>query len=145
MDENDVRYVLRHPAAMIGSDGSAVSPEPPLNMGRPHPRFYGAFPRVLGHYARDENLFPLEQAVYKMTGFPAKKMGLDAKGILEPGRDADLVVFDPDRIIDTATFEDPHQFPEGIVHVIVGGQFVVRDGAQTAELPGRPLRGPQAA
>ena len=145
MDENDVRYVLRHPAAMIGSDGSAISPEPPLSMGFPHPRFYGAFPRVLGHYARDENLFPLEEAVYKMTGFPAKKMGLDAKGILEPGRDADLVVFDPDRIIDKATFEDPHQFPEGIVHVMVGGRFVVRDGAQTAELPGRALRGPQAA
>ena len=145
MDENDVRYVLRHPAAMIGSDGSAISPQPPLGIGFPHPRYYGAFPRVLGHYARDENLFPLEEAVYKMTGFPAKKMRLDAKGIIEPGRDADLVVFDPDRIIDTATFENPHQFPEGIVHVIVGGQFVVRDGAQTAALPGRALRGPQAA
>ena len=145
MDEDDVRYVLRHPAAMIGSDGSAISPEPPLSMGRPHPRYYGAFPRVLGHYARDKNLFPLEEAVYKMTGFPAKKMGLGAKGLLEPGRDADLVVFDPDRIIDTATFDDPHQFPEGIVHVIVGGRFVVRDGAQSKELPGRALRGPQAA
>lgn len=144
MDEDDVRYVLRHPAAMIGSDGSAISPEPPLNMGRPHPRFYGAFPRVLGHYARDENLFPLETAVHKMTGIPAGKMGLDAKGILEPGRDADLVVFDPDRVIDTATFEDPHQFPEGIVHVVVGGKFVVNNGTQTPELSGRALRGPQA-
>ncbi|MDP6184066.1 MAG: amidohydrolase family protein, partial [Gammaproteobacteria bacterium] len=144
MDEDDVRYVLRHPAAMIGSDGSAISPEPPLSMGRPHPRYYGAFPRVLGHYARDENLFSLEEAVHKMTGFPARKMGLDAKGILEPGRDADLVVFDPDRVIDTATFEDPHQFPEGIVHVIVGGELVVNDGKQTTELSGRALRGPQA-
>jgi N-acyl-D-aspartate/D-glutamate deacylase len=113
-------------------------------MGRPHPRFYGTFPRVLGHYARDENLFSLEEAVRKMTGFPAKKMGLDSKGILEPGRDADLVVFNPDRVIDKATFEDPHQFPEGIVHVLVSGKFVVNDGIQTAELSGRALRGPQA-
>ena len=144
IDEEDVRYVLKHPAAMIGSDGSAISPEPPLNMGRPHPRFYGAFPRVLGHYARDVGLFSLEEAVYNMTGFAATKMGLAAKGVIEPGRDADLVVFDRERVIDNAMFEDPHQFPEGIVHVTVAGKFVVRDGEQSKELPARTLRGPEA-
>ena len=144
IDEEDVRYVLKHPAAMIGSDGSAISPEPPLNMGRPHPRFYGAFPRVLGHYARDVGLFSLEEAVYKMTGFAATKMGLAAKGVIEPGRGADLVVFDRERVIDNAMFEDPHQFPEGIVHVTVAGKFVVRDGEQSKELPARTLRGPEA-
>ena len=144
MDEADVQYVLHHPASMIGSDGSAISQQPPLNAGQPHPRFYGAFPRVLGHYARDVNLFSWEEAVRKMTGFPAEKMGLASKGVLEPGRDADLVIFDPNRITDKATFEDPHQFPEGIVHVLVGGQFVVKNGLQTTELPGNALRGPAA-
>ena len=140
MDEADVRTVLRHRSAMIGSDGMAISPEPPLGTGSPHPRWYGTFPRMLGHYARDERLFSLEAAVHKMTGIAAERFGLRSKGVIEPGRDADMVVFDADRIRDTATYEAPHSFPAGIIHVLVNGEFAVRDSAQTEALAGEVLR-----
>jgi N-acyl-D-amino-acid deacylase len=140
MDEADVRRVLSHPRAMIGSDGRVVAPEGPLSEGKPHPRYYGCFPRVLGHYARDEGLFSQEQAVYKMTGRPTERLGLLSKGRVAPGFDADLVVYDPATVADRATFKDPHQYPTGIPHVLVAGQFVVRDGQSTGALPGRVLR-----
>jgi N-acyl-D-amino-acid deacylase len=140
MDEADVRRVLAHPRAMIGSDGRALAPDGPLGEGRPHPRYYGTFPRVLGHYARDEGLFSQEQAVYKMSGRPAERLGLRTKGRVAPGFDADLAVYDPATVIDRATFVEPHQFPGGIPHVIVNGVLAVRDGQHTGALAGRVLR-----
>ena len=134
MCEDDVRTVLRHPTTMIGSDGL------PTLHGKPHPRLYGTFARVLGTYARDEHVLPLETAVHRMTGFPARKFGFEGRGELRPGAFADLVVFDPARIADIATYEDPHQPPAGIAHVFVNGAQVVRDGTHTGARPGRTLR-----
>ncbi len=134
MCEDDVRTVLRHPTTMIGSDGL------PTLRGKPHPRLYGTFARVLGTYARDEHVLPLETAVHRMTGFPARKFGIEGRGELRPGAFADLVVFDPARIADVATYQDPHHPPAGIAHVFVNGAQVVRDGAHTGARPGRTLR-----
>ena len=134
MDEEDVRRVMRHPSTMIGSDGL------PTPEGRPHPRLYGSFARVLGHYARDLALFPLEEAVYKMTGFPCRKFGLHERGLVRPGWFADLVAFDSGSVIDVGTFEEPNEYPEGIVHVLVNGESVVENGAHTRRRPGRALR-----
>ena len=131
MDEEDVRRVMRHPSTMIGSDGL------PTPEGRPHPRLYGSFARVLGHYARDLALFPLEEAVHKMTGFPSRKFGLHERGLVRPGWFADLVAFDPGSVIDVGTFEEPNEYPEGIVHVLVNGQSVVENGVHTHRRPGR--------
>jgi N-acyl-D-amino-acid deacylase len=119
---------------MIGSDGL------PTPEGRPHPRLYGSFARVLGHYARDLALFPLEEAVYKMTGFPCRKFGLHERGLVRPGWFADLVAFDSGSVIDVGTFEEPNEYPEGIVHVLVNGESVVENGAHTRRRPGRALR-----
>jgi N-acyl-D-aspartate/D-glutamate deacylase len=134
MDEEDVRRVMRHPSTMIGSDGL------PTPEGRPHPRLYGSFARVLGHYARDLALFPLEEAVYKMTGFPSRKFGLHERGLVRPGWFADLVAFDPVSVIDVGTFEEPNEYPEGIVHVLVNGESVIENGAHMRRRPGRALR-----
>jgi len=134
MNEDDVRTVMRHPSTMIGSDGIPTLP------GKPHPRLWGTFARVLGRYARDLGLFPLEEAVHRMTGFPARKFGLRDRGEIRPGAFADLVVFDPARIADVGTYEDPNHPPLGIHHVFVNGARVVRDGAHTGARPGRVLR-----
>jgi N-acyl-D-aspartate/D-glutamate deacylase len=134
LDERDVRTVMQHPSTMIGSDGI------PSLHGKPHPRLYGTFARVLGHYSRDLSLLPLEEAVHRMTGFPARKFGLADRGEVRPGAIADLVLFDPEAIEDVATYEDPHQPPHGIAHVFVNGTAVVRDGAHTGARPGRALR-----
>ncbi|MGW8128051.1 MAG: N-acyl-D-amino-acid deacylase family protein [Stenotrophomonas sp.] len=115
MDENDVRRILAHPLTMIGSDGLPRDP-------RPHPRLWGTFPRVLGHYARDQALFPLHTAVHKMTGLPASRFALGARGGIHPGACADLVLFDPARVRDTASFHDPVRAAEGIDAVWVNGQ-----------------------
>jgi N-acyl-D-amino-acid deacylase len=111
----------------------------PLAGGVPHPRNYGAFPRVLGRFVRDLKILSLEEAVHKMSGLPAQKLRLTDRGLIEPGRAADLVVFDPADVSDKATYDHPHQYAEGILHVIVNGQFVVRDQAHTGSLPGRVL------
>jgi N-acyl-D-amino-acid deacylase len=142
MDEADVRRVLSHPRATIGSDGLAVAPTGSLAEGKPHPRFYGTFPRVLGHYARDEGLFSQEEAVAKMTGRPAAWLGLDAKGRVAVGCDADLVVYDPATVGERSTFADPHQFPVGLPHVVVNGVVAVRNGRHTGAAAGRVLRRP---
>src|SRR5437660_4952515 len=105
MSEDDVRTVLAHPSTMIGSDGI------PSPGGKPHPRLYGTFARVLGHYARDEGLLSLEEAVHRMTGLPATKFGLVGRGLIEPGRSADLVLFDAATIDDVATYQSPRQHP----------------------------------
>ena len=105
-----------------------------------HPRSYGTFPRVLGHYVRDERLLPLATAIHKMTGLPASRLGFTDRGIIAPGYVADLVLFDPATITDRATYADPHRYATGITHSLVGGRPVIRDGRLTGDRPGRVLR-----
>jgi N-acyl-D-aspartate/D-glutamate deacylase len=140
IDETDVQALLRSPAVLVGSDGRAVAPDSVAGQGRPHPRFYGTFPRVLGHYARDLGLLSLPEAVRKMTGGPADVLRLLDRGLLREGYRADVTVFDPATIIDRATYEHPHRYPLGISTVIVNGAIVVDGGQHTGALPGRVLR-----
>jgi N-acyl-D-amino-acid deacylase len=106
----------------------------------PHPRTYGTYPRILGSYVREQNHLTLEEAVRKMTSLPARAMGLDSKGVVRPGMDADLVVFDPATVRTPATFDNPRQSPKGMPHVLVDGEFVVRDGDLTGATPGEAIR-----
>ncbi|WP_252699039.1 N-acyl-D-amino-acid deacylase family protein [Natronosalvus vescus] len=140
LDETDVEEVMSHDLTMIGSDGNAMVPEGPLGDGVPHPRSYGTFPRVLGHYVRERNLLSIEQAVFKMTGQPASRLGLENRGLLKPGSWADVTVFDPETVGQGGSFVDPAVYPDGIPHVLVNGQFVVRNGEHTGERPGTTLR-----
>ncbi|MGH8666196.1 MAG: N-acyl-D-amino-acid deacylase family protein [Burkholderiales bacterium] len=133
MDEADVQRILAYPHTMIGSDGLPHD-------ARPHPRLWGTFPRVLGHYARDLNLFSLETAVHKMTGLTAARFGLEDRGVLREGAYADITLFDPDVVIDAASFEDPVRPAPGIHTVIVNGEPVWREGAATGTRPGRVLK-----
>jgi N-acyl-D-amino-acid deacylase len=142
MDDEEVRRVLAHPLTMIGSDGSAISPE--WSKDKLHPRSYGCHPRVLGRCVREEKLFSLETAIHKMTQMPAEQIGLADRGRLKIGFAADVVIFNADTIIDRATFDDPHQFPEGIETVVVNGQLVVHEGKHVGARPGKILR-PQRA
>jgi N-acyl-D-amino-acid deacylase len=137
MDEADVQRILAFEPSMIGSDGIPVG-------DKPHPRLWGTFPRVLGHYSRRLNLFPLETAVWKMSGLTAHNFGLADRGTLAPGQAADVVVFDPERVIDRATFEDPTQPAEGIDAVLVNGVLTWHQGRATGMRAGRPLRRPRA-
>jgi len=139
MCEDDIATVMRHPTTFIGSDGIE------LETGKPHPRVYGTFPRVLGKYVREEKVITLEEAVSKMTSLPAQKLRLKDRGLIAEGKLADITVFDPEKIIDKATYQDPHQFPEGIPHVIVNGEVTVRDGKQTDARSGKVLRKGQGA
>jgi N-acyl-D-amino-acid deacylase len=123
MHEDDVRTILARRDVFVATDGLAISPEGPLGAFAIHPRYYGTFPRVLGRYAREERLLSLEDAVRKMTSLPAERFGLARRGRIEPGAFADLVVFDPDRIADRATYERPHAFAEGIDVVVVNGRI----------------------
>nr|MDO8135650.1 D-aminoacylase [Candidatus Njordarchaeum guaymaensis] len=132
MDEEDVRKVMRHPVQMVCTDG--------LLGGKPHPRVYGAFPRVLGRYVREEHVLTLEQAIRKMTSLPAQRLKLWDRGLLKVGMWADIVVFDPRTVIDKATFEDPHQHPNGINYVFVNGELVVEKGKHTGALKGKVQR-----
>ena len=140
MDENNLKKVLKDPLVVIGSDGSAVAPYGKLGNGVPHPRYYGSFPRVLGKYCREEKLFDWPIAIKKMTSQAARKLGLNRRGILKKGYFADITIFDPDTVIDRATFSEPHQYPAGIEYVIVNGKPVVVKGEHTGTLPGRILR-----
>ena len=133
MAEADVQTVLRYPGAMIGSDGLPGG-------AKPHPRLWGTFPRVLGHYARDLGLMPLEEAVHRMTGLSAKTFGLADRGVLRPGAAADIVIFDPATVLDLATFEAPETPARGIELVMVAGKPVWRSGQTTGERPGQALR-----
>jgi N-acyl-D-amino-acid deacylase len=138
--EEDVERFVSHPVDMTGSDGIAISADGPWARSPVHPRFYGVFPRVLAHYVRERKAMTMEGAIRKMTSLPADRLGLSDRGRLREGYAADLVVFDPDRVQDCATFEHPHQYPLGISHVMVNGQWVVRDGKQTKARPGQILR-----
>ena len=137
MHEDDVRRVLQHPSCVIGSDGL---PNDPL----PHPRLWGTFPRVLGHYVRDEGLFSLETAIHKMTGLSALIFRIPERGLISPGAIADLVVFDPDEIRDNATYEKPSEPATGIDYVLVNGRFVLQKGRETGIRPGRFIARPGA-
>lgn len=123
MDENDVENIMQHPQTMIGSDGRLSIP----GEGHPHPRAYGTFPRVLGHYSREKGVLDLHTAIHKMTGLSAERLGLKGRGKIQEGNFADIVIFDPQTIKDKSTFTDPHQYPEGIPFVIVNGQVAVED------------------
>ena len=133
MRERDVRTVMRHPQTMIGSDGFHV------REGKPHPRLYGTYPRILEHYVREEHVLGLEDAVRRMTSLPAKKLGLARRGTLARGHAADVVVFDPGGVHDHATFRDPRRSPDGIPHVFVNGAWTVKDGKHTGARGGRVL------
>jgi N-acyl-D-aspartate/D-glutamate deacylase len=125
---------MRHPSTMIGSDGI------PTIEGKPHPRLYGTFARVLGKYAREEKLFSMHEAVYRMTGFAAAKFGLKDRGVVRAGAFADLVLFDAAKIIDRGTFEDPKRLPEGIRAVFVNGRKAVDNGTVAGVRTGQVLR-----
>lgn len=140
MCEEDVKRVMQDDLTMIGSDGLALAIEGPLSKGKPHPRNFGTFPRVLGKYSRDEGVLSLEDAIKKMSSFPAQRLGLLTKGILREGMDADITIFNPETIKDQATFSEPHQYPTGIDYVIVNGQIVIKEGEHTGIKPGKVLR-----
>jgi len=138
--EEDMQHFLRHPLSMVGSDGTAIAADGPRAGALVHPRFYGAQVRVLGRYVRGLQALTLEEAVHKMTGRPAMRLGLEDRGRIAPGCVADLALFDPDRVADQATFEAPHQYATGVPHVMVSGQWVVRDGEHTGALPTGVIR-----
>jgi len=139
MSEENLRAVLRHPAVMIGSDGSARIPEGPLGEGKAHPRSYGTFPRVLGKYVREEGVLSLPEAVRKMSGLPAERLGLSDRGRLAKGMKADVTLFNPETVRDRATFIEPYQYPAGIAYVFVNGQAVVTPQGHSGALPGEIL------
>ncbi|MDA1348251.1 MAG: D-aminoacylase [Chloroflexi bacterium] len=150
-NEGDVRFFMGHEAAMFGSDGYAFSPTGPLATasgdhkashvsGKPHPRNYGTFPRVLGRYVREQQVLSLESAVHKMTGFPAQRLRLKDRGLVQQGFVADLTLFNPDTVVDRATFDKPSQFPDGIPYVFVAGEAIIFEGKHTGATPGRVLR-----
>lgn len=140
MSEADVALAMKQPWVGIGSDGSAVSPDMEF-IGKPHPRFYGTFPRVLGHYVREKKVLTLPEAIRKMTSLSAAITGLTDRGLLRPGMAADITVFDPAMVADKATFENPLQYSVGIEYVIVNGTVVLNKGEHTGAQPGRALRG----
>ena len=140
VDEGDIRTILRHPLTAVVTDGRAVAPYGVLGQGMIHPRYYGAFPRVLARYVRDEKLLTLESAIHRMTLMPARRIGLHDRGRIAPGFAADLTIFDPATIQDRATFEQPHEYPAGIAWVILGGNVVVEQGEHTGRMCGHVLR-----
>jgi N-acyl-D-amino-acid deacylase len=140
MGEEDVRRIMRHPLQMVGTDSGASGTTGFMRRGKPHPRGYGSYPKILGRYVRDNGILTLEEAIRKMTSFPAQRFGLFTRGLLKLGMQADLVVFNPETVIDTATYQDPHQLPRGIEHVIVNGELAVHDSKPLGTLFGRTLR-----
>ena len=150
-NEPDIRNVLLSPRSVIGSDGAALAPYGVLGRGKNHPRSYGTFPMIFRKYVRGESrpelvydegekIMSLEEAVRKMTSAPAGKLGLEDRGVIKEGHWADLTVFDPETIADTATFLEPYQYPVGIEHVLVNGVSVISSGEHTGALPGKVLR-----
>jgi N-acyl-D-amino-acid deacylase len=140
LSEEDVTHILRDPRVIIGSDAVADTPTGPTAADRPHPRTYGTFARVLGHYVRDRSVLSLTEAVRRMTSLPAQRIGWPDRGRLAPGCAADIVVFNPETICDTANFTEPHAFATGVEYVVVNGTVAWADGAPTAARGGRVLR-----
>jgi N-acyl-D-aspartate/D-glutamate deacylase len=144
ISEDNVRRQVALPWMSFGSDAASLAPEGVFLRSSPHPRAYGTFARLLGLYVRDEGVVPLAEAVRRLTSLPARTLRLEGRGRLAPGMYADVVVFDPARIRDRATYERPHQYAAGVVHVLVNGTAVLRNGEHTGALPGRVVRGPGA-
>jgi len=142
MSEENIRKQIRLPWVSFGSDAASQAPEGPFLKSNPHPRAYGTFARLLGRYTRDEKLIPLEAAIRRLTSLPATNLKIQKRGWLRPGYYADVVVFDPAKVQDHATFEKPQQFSTGVVHVFVNGTLVLKDGQHTGATPGRVVRGP---
>jgi N-acyl-D-amino-acid deacylase len=142
MSEENVKKELAKPWISFGSDEASQAPEGVFLKSNPHPRAYGNFARVLGKYVRDEKVIPLQEAVRRLSGLPAMNLGLDHRGFIKEGMFADVVVFDPARIADRATFDKPHQYAVGMKHVFVNGAQVLKDGEHTGAKPGRALWGP---
>ena len=140
MAEGDIADLMRRPWVSICTDGSAIRPDGLLGRSHPHPRYYGTFPRLLGTYVRERGVLTLEDAVRKATSLGAQRLGITDRGVLRPGAFADVVVFDKERVAGASTYQQPHQFPIGIDHVIVNGDMVIEDGAHTGAKPGRVLK-----
>ena len=140
MGDVQVQTILQHPRVMIGSDAGATAPYGVLGQGHPHPRAYGTFPRILGTYVRERGAIALEEAIFRMTGLTAWRLGLSDRGLVRPGYKADLVIFDAQHIADRATYDTPHAYPTGIRRVLVNGQVILHDDERLPVLPGRVLR-----
>ena len=136
MGEEDVIRIMKHPTTMVASDGGI----PRLGLGAPHPRNYGTFARVIARYVRELEALSMEEAVHKMSGLPAQRLELENRGILKEGAIADLAVIQADSVQDHATFENPHQYASGVMHVFVSGEAVLLDGEVTGKRPGKVLR-----
>jgi N-acyl-D-amino-acid deacylase len=139
-DEDDVKRIMQSPLHMVGTDAGCCTVEGPFCKGKPHPRHYGTYPKILGTYVREEKTLRLEEAVRKMTSFPAQRFGLLDRGLLRPGMWADLTVIDPATVAERSTYKDPHRFPSGIEYVVVNGKVAVDRGKYTGALAGRTLR-----
>jgi len=140
MTEENLKKILAHHLVGIGCDAVALAPYGPLSSGKPHPRHYGSFPRVLGKYVREEKIVSMPEMLKKITSIPARNFGFEKRGILQKGYYADVVIFDDEKVIDKATWTDPHQYSEGIDYVLVNGQVVIDQGRHTGNLPGKVLR-----
>ncbi len=140
MGEEDIQRIMKGRYTMVGCDGSAIPLEGPLSYGKPHPRYFGTFPRILGHYVREKKIMPLEKAIRKMTSFPTQTLGLNDRGLIKENLWADIVIFDQEKILDKATFTNPHQLSIGIEYVLVNGEIVVDKGKHLKNLPGKILR-----
>ncbi|MFO7980064.1 MAG: D-aminoacylase [Candidatus Aminicenantes bacterium] len=140
MSDDNLKKVLANPLVGVGCDSSALAPYGKLGVGKPHPRGYGTFPRILGKYVRDEGIISLTEMIKKMTSIPAKRFGFTKRGSLQNGNFADIVIFDEEKVIDKATYKNPHQYPEGIEFVLVNGEVVIDRGEHTGKLPGKILR-----
>jgi N-acyl-D-amino-acid deacylase len=142
MDEENVARQVALPWMSFGSDAGALATREPFTLSNPHPRAYGNFSRLLGRYVRERGVITLAEAVRRLTSLPAENLGLHRRGRLQPGYFADVVVFDPATVTDHATFEEPHQYATGVLHVFVNGEQVLRHGEPTGAMPGRVVRGP---
>jgi len=140
MGDEDIRRIMISRYQMVGTDGSGINAA--TSSGAYHPRFFGTYPRVLGKYVREEKYLTLEQAIRKMSSFPAQRLGLHDRGLIIEGNWADIVIFDPDKVIDKATYEQPYQLPEGIPYVIVNGVIVVERGKKNRKAPGKVILRP---
>jgi N-acyl-D-amino-acid deacylase len=134
--EEDVDTMVKHPSVMPCSDGWLLAPTGPLGAGKPHPRCYGAFPRYLDQYVNQKKILRLEDAVRRMTSMPAARLGLQDRGILREGMKADITIFNPKTVRDNSTYEDPHRYPGGIIHVLINGAITIENGEHTGALNG---------
>ena len=142
MSEDNVKKKIALPWMAFGSDSESLAPEGRFLDSNPHPRAYGTFARLLGKYVRDEGVIPLEEAIRRLTSFPAANLRIAERGTLKEGYFADIAVFDPATIQDHATFSEPHQYSTGVMHVVVNGVPVLVDGEHTGQMPGRFVKGP---